>query len=155
MQSRKITVEKLSPQTFDWFVNTAAVKMLSDEVKDTRLINISQIEYLAKLGMEAETAFVAKQGEECIGAIGGILQPNIFNPDLKSLTEIFWYVLPSYRKTRAGYLLFKAFDEVGHRKANYTNMCLLFDSEVSIEGMEKRGYVLKEFAFSKENKWQP
>ena len=150
-QSHKITIEPLTSETLDWFVDVAAVRMLTDEVKDTRLINRNTLQKLASLGMESGTAFVAKSGDKCVGAIGGLVVPNLFNPELVSLNEVFWYVLPEFRKTRAGYLLLKAFDNKGKEVADFTNMCLLFDSPVSIESLEKRGYMLKEFSFSKDN----
>jgi hypothetical protein len=150
-RSHKIVIEPLNKNTIDWFVNVAAVRMLEDEVKDSRLINHESLTKLAKLGMKDSTAFIAKCDDECVGAIGGLLLPNLFNPDLKSLTEIFWYVLPEFRRTRAGYLLLKAFDAKGKEVADFINMCLLFDSPVSIESLEKRGYILKEFSFSKDN----
>jgi len=77
--------------------------------------------------------------------------PNVFNPSLTSLSEVFWYVLPEYRNTRSGLLLLNAFDKCGQEQADETNMCLLIGSPVATKSLEKRGFEMKEIAFRKGN----
>ena len=149
MQSHKVTIEVLSDDSIDWFVNTAAVDMLRYEVKRPELINIDQLYALARKGKDDSTAFVTKIGNKYTGAIGAILTPNLFNPDLSTLAEVFWYVLPEFRNTRSGLLLLKALEQCGKEKADETSMCLLVDSPISIESLEKRGFEMKEIAFRK------
>lgn len=148
-QSLKVEIEVLSDKSLDWFVNVAAVSMLREEVKRPELINIEQLNKLAIMGMGAGTAFVSRIGNSYTGAIGGILTPNLFNPDLICLAEIFWYVLPEYRNTRSGLMLLNTFDACGQEKADETNMCLLVESPVSIKSLEKRGFEMKEISFRK------
>lgn len=149
MQSLKTIVEPLSDKSLDWFVNVAAVSMILYEVKRPELVNITQLYALANQGKTDGTAFVTRIGKEYTGAIGAILTPNLFNPKLSTLMEVFWYVLPEYRNTRAGLLLLRQLEKCGQEKADETNMCLLVDSPVSIESLEKRGFEMKEIAFRK------
>lgn len=146
------TIEVLTEEHLEWFVEIAAVNMLEDEVKRPELVNLEALYHLARQGMETETAFIAKIGNIPVGAIGGLLLPNIFNPTLTSLVEVFWYVLPEYRNSRAGLLLLNAFTKAGEDKADDATLCLLSDSPIHIKTLEKRGYVLSEFAFRKDNR---
>lgn len=148
-QSLKVTVEPLSDESLDWFVNVAAVDMLRYEVKRPELINLTQLYILARKGKDDATAFVTKIGDTYTGAIGAILTPNLFNPELSILTEVFWYVIPEFRNTRSGLLLLRSLEQCGKEKADETSMCLLVDSPISIESLEKRGFEMKEIAFRK------
>ena len=152
IQLPKTIVEVLTEDYLPWFVEVAAVNMLEDEVGRPELVNLEALYHLARQGMETKTAFIAKNGYTPVGAIGGLLIPNIFNPRFTSLVEVFWYVLPQYRNTRAGLLLLNAFTEVGGDLADETTLCLLNDSELRIKTLEKRGYMMSEFAFRKDNR---
>lgn len=151
-QLHKITVETLTEADIEWFVETAAVNMLRDELKREELINLEGLYNLAYTGLDAGTAFVAKSGDVCVGAIGGLHLPNIFNPNLSSLAEVFWYVLPEYRQTRAGILLLNTFVEKGAEIADDTTLSLLGSSEIKVATLEKRGFLLGEFCFRKVNR---
>ncbi len=148
----KMIVEPLTEEDLEWFVETAAVDMLRYEVKREELIDIDNLYRLARMGLETQTAFVAKLDGVCVGALGGLLVPNTFNPNLTSLVEVFWYVLPEYRQSRAGLLLLNAYTEKGEEVAFETTLCLLGSSEIKMKTLEKRGFYLGEFAFRKENK---
>jgi hypothetical protein len=147
-----MNVEVLTEADMQWFVETAAVNMLRDEVQREELIDVDTLYKLAQMGLETQTAFVAKVDGVCVGAIGGLLLPNIFNPRLSTLAEVFWYVLPEHRQSRAGLLLLNAFTARGVEVADETTLCLLGSSEIKMKTLEKRGFYLGEFAFRKENR---
>lgn len=149
MQSHKITVEPLSLKYFCWFVEVAAVNMLTDELKCPEWVDYDQLYTLANKGMQDGTAWVALRGDIPIGALGALLVPNVFSPKRTMLSETFWYVLPEYHGTRAGALLFNVFNKKGEECANDACMSLLSSSSVKIKTIEKRGYMLKEFSFRK------
>lgn len=149
MQSPKFTVELLSPETMFWFVEVGATRMLLDELKRPELLNKQQLYALAAKGMADETAFVVKRGDYCVGALGALLVPNPLNPEIRTLAEIVWYVIPAARKTRAGVLLLKAFDEKAKEVADEATLSTLPSSDVNNSTLEKRGYYLSEYAFRK------
>lgn len=145
-----ITVQPLGLDDIEWFVEVAAVRMLQEELKRPELVNLDQLYTLAGKGMQDGTAWVAKGFNGNVGALGSILTPNPFNPVFTTLAEIFWWVDPSYRESRAGYLLFKEFDARASVIANEATMSLLPSSVVSIKSLEKRKFMLGEFGFRKE-----
>ncbi len=147
-----ITVDVLTKEDLDWYVNVASVRMLSEEVGRPELVHRETLQELAELMMETKTTFVAKRGGVPLGMVGGLLIPNLFNPNITSLCEMVWYVLPEYRNTRAALLLIDAFTECGEKLADETTFTLLHDSPVKIRTLEKRGYHLSEFAFRKQRK---
>lgn len=152
IQSRKIYVEKLQPEDLFWFVETASVNMLMDEVKRPELIDLNTLYQLSSKSMGEGTAFVAKCNGEPIGALGSILLPNIYNPRILTLVELMWYVLPKYRNTRAGALLLLAFDNEARILKSDAILSLLSNSAINTKTLEKRDFNLKELSFVKQYK---
>jgi hypothetical protein len=150
--SRKFVVEQLSATYLEWFVNTAAVNMLTDELKRPELVHYETIYGLAIRGMMEDTAFIVRCDGEPVGALGSILTPNIYNPTYKVLAEMFWYVLPEYRNTRAGLMLLNAFDQKASEIADESTLSLLSSSKVNTASMEKRGFKMVELGFNKKYK---
>ncbi len=148
----RITVDVLKEEDVEWFINTAAIRMLTDELLRPDMINMHQLQVLTERGLAGGTAFVAKSDGVCVGAIAGLLVPNIYNPTMSVLAEMFWYVLPEYRDTRAGSLLLSAFNEKGETCAEETTLSLISSSPVNISALEKRGFLLQEYGFLKRNR---
>ena len=143
-------VEVLQEADLLWFSEVAAVNMLTYELQRPELICLPQIYTLALKGMESKTAFVVKQDDEPVGALGGILVPNLFNPELTTLAEIFWYVPPEYRNTRVGGMLLLELERAGEELADEITLSLLPSSTIKMETLEKRGFKLSEFGFRKQ-----
>lgn len=152
MQLPKITVEKLVVKDLEWFVEIAATRMLLEELKRPELLNEDHLYRLSHYGMTSGTCLVAKSDGVPIGAVGAILAPNMFNPDITTLVEVMWYVLPEYRNTRAGALLLKSFEELGKELADESTLSLLESSVVNRQSMLKRGWHVGEVAFRKQYK---
>ena len=147
--SPKYVVRTLDDNTFDWFVNTAAVRMLTEELDRPELVNIERIEELSRKVQEEKTAFVVFSNNVPVGAIAGVVVSNLYNPCITTLTELFWYVLPEYRSTRVGFLLLKALEERAKEVANELTLSILPHSEVNINTLEKRGFKFEELSFRK------
>lgn len=144
-----ILVQPLGIEDLEWFVEVAAVRMLTEELQRPELVNLERLYQLAAQGANAGTAWVARDFSGNVGALGSILTPNPFNPDIMTLAEVFWWVDPTFRDTRAGYLLLKAFDKKASEVADESTMSLLPSSAVSFRSLEKRGHKLSEVAFIK------
>lgn len=93
--------------------------------------------------------FVTEKDENLTGVIGGLKIPNIYNGDLMTLVELFWWVPEDYRKTRAGYLLMKAFEEAGSDVDSITFSSMDF-SPINEDALIKRGFKKRESSFVKE-----
>lgn len=148
-QLRKFEVVLLTKEHLDWFVDVAATRMLLDELKRPELLDPSTLKQLATKGMNEGTAFVATCLGAPVGALGGLLVPNLYNPSIRTLIELFWYVLPEYRDTRAGAMLFTAFDNKGEECATEATLSILPHSAVNISTLNKRGFHLEELGLRK------
>lgn len=84
---------------------------------------------------------------ESVGFIAGQLGVHPYNPEIRVLTEMFWWVVPEYRGTRAGAILFNVFTAYGKQHADWVIMTLEKDSPVDPKSLEKRGYRLQESSY--------
>lgn len=75
-----------------------------------------------------------------VGFIAGALAPHPYNPEIRQLTEMFWWVDPMYRGTRAGSMLLDAFLEEGRQRAHWVVMTLEHNSPVNDETLTRRGF---------------
>ena len=80
------------------------------------------------------------------GFIAGMISPHLFNPKIKTFTELFWWVKSEFRGTKAGSMLLNEFIEFG-KDYDWTIMTLENDSPVSPESILKRGFKYKEQSF--------
>lgn len=95
-----------------------------------------------------ETFFrIAEENEQPVGFICGVLQPHYLNSKIMTFTELFWWVVPEKRNTRAGALLFMEFTDFGKRHANWIVVNLEYESPVHGESLLKRDFRLKERTF--------
>lgn len=135
----------------DWLVNIASYNMLAYEVQKPEWYNKERVTELVKKGIEDKTCLVATKDGELVGVLGGILVSNLFNPKYTTLSEIFWYVLPEYRRSKCGYLLLKEYTKLSETIGDMATLCIIVDSsEINIDTIEKFGFKLKEFSFYKE-----
>ena len=73
---------------------------------DDEHLNILFATVLAGAGL----CYVA-ESDETVGMILGVISPNMWAPKYLFLHEVLFFVEEEYRKTKAGYLLFKEFDK--------------------------------------------
>lgn len=104
-----------------------------------------------ELIMKDHVFFVAEADGVPIGFIFGFLTPHYFNPEIKILTELAWWIVPEHRgKSEAGFDLLKTFIESGREKADWVafglNEKTLFKSDRLVElGFKffERSYLLQ------------
>ena len=71
-------------------------------------------------------AIFAERRGAVVGAIGGILHPDLYDPSREVADEFFWFVLPEHRG--AGVALYRAFERwARERGAHQIQMCHLTD----------------------------
>lgn len=148
--SEKYEVRLIKPEDFDWCVEVAAIRMLKEEVKRPELINERILRLIVNKMYIDESAVIAFVDGEYAGAVGGFLTPNLLNPDIATMTELIWYVLPEYRNSRVGALLLKAYDKAtSDSPAHEGTLSLLNSSPVNYSSLEKRGFYKEEQGFRK------
>ena len=140
-------VKPISFDSFEWAVNVAAKNMINQEVKRPELYHRPTIEQLASRMLVDETGFIAYKEGRPVGAIGGILVPNIYNPQIFTLTELLWYVLPDHRQSRLGLLLLKSYKELADERADEATLSTLTASAINQRSLERLGFKLSEFCY--------
>jgi GNAT superfamily N-acetyltransferase len=91
--------------------------------------------------IETQPFFVADDGERLHGFIAAVLTPHPFNASIRTLHELFWWVAPEHRGSRAGALLFQALLELGRREADWIVVSLEARSPINPATLEKRGFI--------------
>lgn len=141
------TVGNLTHDHYVWSVEVAATRMLLEEVKRPELLNKKNIYRLVDKMIVDDTAIIAFKDGEPIGCIGALLVPNTYNPELATLAELIWYVLPEHRKSRAGFMLLERYIQMAKECADEATLSLLSSSNVNFDSLAKRGFHQEEYAF--------
>lgn len=84
---------------------------------------------------------------EPLGFIAGTVAGHPFNPNIRVLTELFWWVVPEHRVTRAGFLLLDEFTRIGRRSCDWIVFNVQRHTPVGRRHFERRGFVQKEYSF--------
>lgn len=94
--------------------------------------------------MEDHVILVAESGTQLAGFIVGVLIAHPFNPSIRVLSEMLWWVARPFRASRAGYLLLKEYMRIGRERADWITMCSIVNSPINEVALERRGFRLME-----------
>lgn len=94
--------------------------------------------------------FVAENETGLLGFISGLISPHMFNPEIKTLVETFWWVKESARGSRAGLILLNEFCKWGEANVDWVMFALEHHSPVDESCLSRRGFKLQERNFLKE-----
>jgi len=89
-------------------------------------------------------------GDPRTGFIAGLHGEHWFNPEIKTFTELFWWVKPEYRGSSAGVRLLNAFIDYGEQRPGWIVFGLEHNSPIKDETLLKRGFRHQERSFLKE-----
>lgn len=145
-------IGSLTHSDYIWSVEVAATRMLLEEVKRPELLHKENLYRLVDKMIVDDTAIICYKGDEPVGCIGALLVPNTYNPEIATLAELIWYVVPEHRKSRAGFMLLEAYMKMADELADEATLSLLSSSEVNLDSLAKRGFLQEEFAFRKKIK---
>lgn len=81
------------------------------------------------------------------GFMAGMITPHHFNPNIKQLIELLWWVPEAYRCTGVGMMLFDEFMDFGKANANWITFTLEEISPIKDTFLLKRGFRLTEKAY--------
>jgi hypothetical protein len=82
-----------------------------------------------------------------IGFISGYVLPHPFNPEIRLLSETFWWVDEDHRGGRAGLMLLNAFTEWGKANCDWITFALEHHSPVTEKALTRRGFSLQERSY--------
>lgn len=92
--------------------------------------------------------FIAeKDGVGPCGFIGGLVTPHLFNEEILTLSELFWWVPESFRRSSVGLRLLDAFLDWGREHVDWITFALEHNSPVREETLSRRGFKQRERAY--------
>jgi len=103
-----------------------------------------------QLLIDEHVFLIAEKDSLPIGFVSGYFTPHLFNPKIKILCELFFWVVPSRRGCRAGSMLMDAYISEGMRKAQWITFSLNRFTKVNERSLLRRGFAHHETTFLKE-----
>lgn len=98
--------------------------------------------------LENHLVLVAEQpGVGLVGFVAGFVTGHVFNPKIKTLTEVFWWVEPTRRGSRAASLLLNAYSSWGRANVDWIWFSTQSSTALKDTSLERRGYRLRERSF--------
>lgn len=84
---------------------------------------------------------------ELVGFIAGFVCDHIYNPDIKTLAEAFWWTRPEHRRSGAGLLLLEAYENWGKKNVDWILMTIEEDTPIDDKLFLNRGFRMKEKSY--------
>jgi hypothetical protein len=107
-----------------------------------------QLYTVLKQVLDTGIVFIAEKDGKFMGAIGGVVQPDMWFSSEINLVELFWWVVPEYRCSSAGLRLMKKFIDYGKSQdISKITMSMESISPLNDDAYIKRGFEFKEKAF--------
>jgi len=125
---------------FSKFYGTKLSLFGSEDVARAGVINL----------VDNHVCFLAWRGDDRLGLIAGYEVDHPYNPEIRLLTESFWWVDPKHRMSRAGLMLLDKFTEYGEDNCDWVTFALEHHSPVKDDCLLRRGYRLNERSYLKE-----
>lgn len=94
--------------------------------------------------IENGVMLIAEGKEHRMGFIAGLIVDHPYNPKIRLLYEMLWWVSEPFRKTKAGYALLKRFIEIGKEEADWVTLCSLNVSPIGDRILERFGFKMIE-----------
>ncbi len=110
-------------------------------------------ERVLKLMIEEHLFYVAVDDSmEIVGFIAGFVHKHIYNPDIKTLCEAFWWTKKEHRRSGVGIQLLEAFESWGKKNVDWILMTIEDDTPIDPKIFIDRGFRPKETSFIMEVK---
>jgi hypothetical protein len=90
---------------------------------------------------------VAESPHGPAGFIAGTITPHGLNPAIVVLAELFWWVAPEHRGSRAALLLLNAYVAAGKARAHWITMTIEAESPIGPHMLYRRGFRFKEASY--------
>ena len=100
-----------------------------------------------KFLIENHIVFICDKGQAPVGLIVGLLNAHLFNPEIKVLTELLWWVDEEHRNGRAGLMLLNEFVKFGKEQADWITMSLVSNSNLNPKTLGKFGFKAVESSY--------
>lgn len=100
-------------------------------------------EYVAaglKETMDKHLVLVADKNGQLIGFIIGLVSNHLYNPSIRVLTQLLWWVDESKRFGRAGYMLLKEFVKWGKANCDWIAMGAIGQTQIKPTAFQRMGF---------------
>ena len=130
------------------FLNDTSYSQAEDASRD--------VEHLGRLAftfINNGYVWLAFDGEEPVGMLAAVMEPNMWNPKVRQMRELIWYVVPEKRKSTVGGRLFKQYCLKGEELKQAGKINVYFTSMMSSTqacDLESRGFRCTERTYIKE-----
>lgn len=145
MTTPAIAVRSATAEDIPWLLEQ--LQAFSDFYGTQRALypgDAAAVQILAQLMGDGHPFFIADRGGWRLGFIVGVRTPHWLNPAIVCVKELFWWVDPEHRGSRAGLLLLDHYRAYGVANATWVGMTLEHDSPVNPQTLMRRGFVPKE-----------
>jgi len=144
-----ITIRRATANDLDWIVSE--LKKFAHFYQSNQFLVAEDSDYVRSnlLNMFNQHLFLVaeKDGVGLVGLIAGLYVRHFFNPNIRLLSETFWWVPEEHRGSRAGLMLLEAFTEWGKENADWITFALEENSPVKDKCLLNRGYRLQERSY--------
>lgn len=146
--SANTIVRNATREDVSWLIETCFE--FAESIKDKYLVaDVPTLVELLLILMEKHLLLVCEIEEKKAGMLGAFIVPHYFNKNLTMATEVFWWVIPEYRKSGAGEFLLDEFVKRAKEKAQLIFVGSLISSGID-KFYEKKGFKMKEKSFGME-----
>jgi len=83
---------------------------------------------------------IAEKDGKRVGFVAGYITPHLFNPSIKILNELFFWVIPELRGHGIGTVLMNAYIDFGKKNAQWTTFSLNRFTKTNDRSLLKRGF---------------
>ena len=83
-----------------------------------------------------------------IGLIAGVVTPHLYNPEVRVLAEMFWWVVPAHRRTtKAASMLLDEFISWGKKNVDWITFGIQEKTPIKEDSLIRLGFRLQERAY--------
>lgn len=142
--NRSVTVRPANLDDLDFLVSEA--KVFSDfyGTKQTLFPGEERARFGFKNLIDQHFVRISEIKGVKTGFVAGYFVTHGFNPDIKVLSECFWWVKQEFRMGRSGLVLLKKFIEFGKQNASWITFSLEHHSPVNAKTLLKHGFKFHE-----------
>lgn len=138
-------VRSAVPEDMDWII--FQLRIFADRFgSKTSLIGDEDHWREGILGIIQQHLFLVAEdrNKTRAGFIAAIASPHMFNPKIRVLTEVFWWVSEPFRRGRAGYMLLKEYISWGKKNSDWISISSIPSSEINEGSLLRLGFRLQE-----------
>ena len=143
----EIAIRRSQSIDIDWLLKELAA---FSKFIQTRHCLYGEEEYSRKglqLLIDEHVLLIAEKDFIPIGFVAGYFTPHLFNPKIKIICELFFWVTPNHRRSRAGSLLMDAYIAEGMKKAQSITFSLNRFTRMNERSLLRRGFSHHESTF--------